>query len=39
MNELQDILQEFCEEYFTRYSLPLHHFKAIHPAVTFAKKL
>jgi hypothetical protein len=30
MIELQDILQEFGEEYFTRHHLPLHHFKAIH---------
>ena len=29
MIELQDILQEYCEDYFAQHPLPLHHFKAI----------
>ena len=33
MVEMQDILQEFCEEYISRHSLPLHQFKAIQALV------
>lgn len=33
MVELQDILQEFCEEYLSRHSLPLHQFKAVQAIV------
>ena len=29
MSELQDIIEEFAEEYFDRYHLPLHHFKVL----------
>jgi hypothetical protein len=29
MIELQDIIEEYAEEYFDRYHLPLHHFKVL----------